>query len=490
MAIVTGQRASVAAFAIPSVLFVALVANLLIRPLDSPAATLWAGLVILLVVVPSLVVWGAKGIDNILSPRFIAGVSVLIVLVPGLLVSQYSYVYYGEQQIWSAVLLVVAGWATFVAGSVVVKTRRRHGTGASRIRSPDGRRIGAAAVVFLVVSLVWLTLSALRLGTDPLTHLLTLRGQRPIVIDAYTESNPDRYFGWLVNLATPATVLAVCALRAGVGSTPPKRAMLAVIALGSFMTFSSGVRSAIIRLIFTLVFIEAYRRMSHTRDLVMKLVVSGIISIIVLTVLTQVRDVGFLAVDVTKLDLFNPKLVANNIDFFRDIVDVMDAIPDHRDYLYGESLLAAIVFPIPRAWWPNKPEAIGMVMPRLEGTESYSRSLTIFGELYANFGIIGVVVGSFTFGIIAARIQQLFLAHNDDITAQTLYFYFLPYLIPEIRGGFAEATAEMMMQMVPLYVALWWSSRSGGIEAARPHQARIPPPAIGALRNEHSPSRI
>jgi hypothetical protein len=68
---------------------------------------------------------------------------------------------------------------------------------------------------------------------------------------------------------------------------------------------------------------------------------------------------------------------------------ILKIFPDSHGYLYGQSLLKAFVFWVPRSIWPGKPDSISvMVGGLLAPVSETSLVTTIFGEMYANFGIL------------------------------------------------------------------------------------------------------
>lgn len=68
-------------------------------------------------------------------------------------------------------------------------------------------------------------------------------------------------------------------------------------------------------------------------------------------------------------------------------------VPD-RGYLYGQSLVRWLTFPIPRSWWLEKPRSItsmigGYAMP---SSDEFSAGASLIGEMYLNFGMFGGVL--------------------------------------------------------------------------------------------------
>ena len=97
-------------------------------------------------------------------------------------------------------------------------------------------------------------------------------------------------------------------------------------------------------------------------------------------------------------------------EMFRELVFITDNVPQKHEHLYGHSYMVQIVNPIPRFLWPGKPTGdAGILMAEMKGEvnpitgETYlTRSPGLIGEMYLNFGLLGIPVLS-TFGGWLAR---------------------------------------------------------------------------------------
>lgn len=83
-------------------------------------------------------------------------------------------------------------------------------------------------------------------------------------------------------------------------------------------------------------------------------------------------------------------------------------VPREMPYLYGSSYLQVLLFPIPRGLWHAKPTGdISAVMDVIDSTKS-GLAFPEFGEMYANFGLPGVVIGSVLLGIAVEVLAERF----------------------------------------------------------------------------------
>jgi len=129
-------------------------------------------------------------------------------------------------------------------------------------------------------------------------------------------------------------------------------------------------------------------------------------------------------------------------------------------YYYGETMLQTVVFPIPRAVWSGKPMNIGQVL----GVEIYGQGVgfvgagtppTIIGELWLNFGFLGVLAGMFLFGVVA-RGGYLYFEPLDSSNPLAIILY-IGFVIEFCNRLFMLYTSSAIIQFLlwifPLLVA-------------------------------------
>ncbi|MCG5525278.1 O-antigen polysaccharide polymerase Wzy family protein [Ectothiorhodospira haloalkaliphila] len=94
---------------------------------------------------------------------------------------------------------------------------------------------------------------------------------------------------------------------------------------------------------------------------------------------------------------------------------ILGRVPNQVDYLYGRSYLAIPAAPIPSRLWEDKPMAGG----RLTGWLIFDRGMAgggvppgNIGEAYWNFGVLGVILVMFLFGIVLRWLAAFYEANN------------------------------------------------------------------------------
>lgn len=108
------------------------------------------------------------------------------------------------------------------------------------------------------------------------------------------------------------------------------------------------------------------------------------------------------------------------------LTSILHVYPENQDHLRGSSVLTTFFMPVPRPLWPGKPERYGAeeVTRRMGWPITTQSAISMPGELYANFGLLGIpLVGGFgfLFGVLYRRRlhPRLFF----------VYAFFLPYSV-------------------------------------------------------------
>lgn len=79
-------------------------------------------------------------------------------------------------------------------------------------------------------------------------------------------------------------------------------------------------------------------------------------------------------------------------------IPILALVPDHVDFLYGSSYLAAVTILIPRGLWPGKPGLVDGLVGKTFFDLDIGIPLDPAIEAYWNFGIPGVFIAFFVFG--------------------------------------------------------------------------------------------
>jgi oligosaccharide repeat unit polymerase len=135
---------------------------------------------------------------------------------------------------------------------------------------------------------------------------------------------------------------------------------------------------------------------------------------------------------------------------------IVNRIPKLMPFKYGSSYLTWIYAPIPRSWWPEKPDlGLGREIKSkliLFGQEvsSSGRPPGVLGEGYINFGWLGFFGSAVFFGIVLRTFWNSF---SDRIKTEpltlVLYLLLLPSFVQLVNSGVSEfivrATTEFAL---------------------------------------------
>lgn len=136
---------------------------------------------------------------------------------------------------------------------------------------------------------------------------------------------------------------------------------------------------------------------------------------------------------------------------------LVDRMPEDLPEQEGGTYAALIAAPIPRGLWPEKPMPSTGVFTLAFWPERWLQNGTtmppgLVGEMYLNFGGLGVLVGMFMFGFIHGRVRRRF--RRDPTLLNAIWFALIFALIPHyVRGDSFGPTIMLLSIAVPITVA-------------------------------------
>lgn len=167
----------------------------------------------------------------------------------------------------------------------------------------------------------------------------------------------------------------------------------------------------------------------------------------------QVARVGLrtgAGVDVSGMgvsDFLNP--FGAEIDDFKSFYALLGVVPSMHDYLYGsQMILYSLVLLIPRAVFPAKPSpAVHDLVALSLGDQAVlnGNAYPGIGEYYVEFGIVGVVVCMWLFGVISRHLKNCYLFTEGKSTAMIAYAIIYPTLFSFIIRGYMPQNFTMTL---------------------------------------------
>jgi oligosaccharide repeat unit polymerase len=182
--------------------------------------------------------------------------------------------------------------------------------------------------------------------------------------------------------------------------------------------------------------------------------VTVIALLVAMQIMLQYRNVG-LTVALSDPSVENEALPPNEYvhvdDNFYRLCQVIQLIPNTHPYVYQGYLMYALVRPIPRVLWPDKPVDAGFDLTRAVGDQEVSYSCSVIGELYMSLGFLGIAIGGWLYGRLAALANGV-LTQSAGLGAVVIYSI----------GAMAlfSGTRSMLELVLVSYVTVAWVALS------------------------------
>lgn len=138
------------------------------------------------------------------------------------------------------------------------------------------------------------------------------------------------------------------------------------------------------------------------------------------------------------------------LDEFASALTLLDV----QDHLYlGSIYLPLLTLPIPRMFWPEKPELAGFlkdISTRARPMSAAGMIATYLGEAYANFGLAGVILVPPIFALFLAWLRRKAYSTPFDSIWHFTYVILSVNLIQVYRDGFLSLVVFTFVNMMPL----------------------------------------
>lgn len=146
---------------------------------------------------------------------------------------------------------------------------------------------------------------------------------------------------------------------------------------------------------------------------------------------------------------------------FFDTGMLVEKVPSKFNYIGWDPFIQAIVFPIPRVLWSNKPSGDYIrIYERLYGEGDLGKGVAVlsYGEYYLAFGWAGVIIGYFILGWAYRRLWNWFLLNRNNGVAIALYSVAVSFMYVVIsRGYLPQVTMLFAFTVGP---AIWIYKKS------------------------------
>jgi hypothetical protein len=160
--------------------------------------------------------------------------------------------------------------------------------------------------------------------------------------------------------------------------------------------------------------------------------------------------------------------VASRTDLIHQFALVRSLTPSEIPYQNGATYTYFLVTLIPRAIWPEKPEAgsankffaVNYGLTTEEGAQRATFGVSLLAEGYINFGWVGVILVMAFQGVFLTLLQRLFGEQRSGEGGRAVYASFLVFFLNGI-GSSADMLLGNVIQSALLSCALlWWMRRN------------------------------
>jgi len=218
-----------------------------------------------------------------------------------------------------------------------------------------------------------------------------------------------QYFGCLLPVLT-----VVIGRRAGVRNPRTIVCMGLSIVMTLFLAQSGSRRVIGVVAGMALVLWILDQRQLRVKHLITSVLTIGAV-LLTLQIMLEYRNVGLGALvgrsDAT-VDRFEKRQILEEEhlrvdDNFYRLSQIIQLIPSSYPFVYQQYLVYVLVRPVPRVFWPEKPTDPGFDLPSVLGINGVSYSYSVIGELYMSFGFLGIALGGWFYGRVAAFARGL-----------------------------------------------------------------------------------
>ncbi|MDT0264796.1 hypothetical protein RM844_00675 [Streptomyces sp. DSM 44915] len=148
-------------------------------------------------------------------------------------------------------------------------------------------------------------------------------------------------------------------------------------------------------------------------------------------------------------------LVIKDYDQLNMFANTVTFAGDGHGHSYGEQLLGAALFFVPRGMWADKPEDTGFLVGGWMGTDSANLSSPLWAELWLDFGLLGMSLGFAGIGYLAARTDRRYVRRTlDDPSPGNVLAVVVPVLAGYgfilLRGSLLQASGRIGIALLCL----------------------------------------
>jgi hypothetical protein len=316
----------------------------------------------------------------------------------------------------------------------------------------SSRRAWVAIAALLAIGIVGFLSLRPAIGTGPRSHLA--KGGSKFAFIAVNFLNiasviviADVLIGWPTDRWQPSLRTVLKAVVATI-----------VVVSNSLLLWQLGGRGRAFGIMIVAVFLFHYlfRRFSFPAGIGLFAIIKAIPSWAI-GLLTSIiaLDFGGFASELTSPYLFR----ASPFTSFNNIVVLIAGVPERLGFQGGVTFASAFFEIVPVQPFPETQTVYNHSFVPGWGTEA-GVPITLLGELYLNFGLVGTVVGLFVIGITMRAVYEWLV--NDRATAASLALFSLLTNDFLLMGNFSNTFPKLGLKLLPMLGVLYFIT--GGVD--------------------------
>jgi oligosaccharide repeat unit polymerase len=442
--------------AIAVIMFVVLASFCTVRVAESVNLGSWYEVVLILVLmgvatIPALLAWSNRKLDVFEPVYLMSFLSInYFVLVPVGLIANNRFMIDGidySRELASCLLLGLLALISFDVGYYVGKARFQPQL--KWFVNPDPNRIRRLSFVAIGV-VIGMTLFYIRSNDIPL-WAFNIFDERGVYGIWHTMATNNIGYMYSATLALVPLLLLVAAYRRS--QFPGIIWITLWIGVGAFY-IAKGNRSTVLTLFTATIvyfFLERKSRPRGRHLIISALVIFWFVGFIGFNRIGRTKEIEWVGMD----RAWEVYLVSNSQ--ILGLAMILDVFPTYRPYGLGQFLAANLLLPVPRVLWPGKPanlfyEDIALVVPRLSTPLG-------FGVWYADFWLVGPVVGMILLGLAYGYIYRAWQCHPKSRSTCLLLALSLFPLVTIYGWLPAQGMTWAGYMLVPLFGIIFLARR-------------------------------
>jgi len=185
--------------------------------------------------------------------------------------------------------------------------------------------------------------------------------------------------------------------------------------------------------------------------------ITAIILLISFPIITEFRFKGTSVIKEGISSSFAPIALLKNVGLRFVGLDALSIIvkkvPDEIPYTFGTDILYIPVKWIPRSFWPEKPVSLSFVFGKKFVPQYYEKGIittvSLIGEFYWAFGVIGVILGMMFFGVSLRSLNEYLVRPKNNLSniliVSSLFNVFIVAVENNISGLFTLHLFNFLM---------------------------------------------